>query len=227
MDPVIIEAAGALGRAGRWAHRLRRDYEPAEGVLEGGLAFHLDNGSSAGRRGVPVPLPRTGLPACDRSPLARCRMAPQPHAARRPAARYVARRTGAAGRLHPSVEDGRRPRASRIGELWLVQLGWDIRLFIDGEFQCSKVCRTEDEVFDTIDVWRDALMAKGWTLTSRRLGYGLAARSFSLEGIDTIDHSYYTSAWPWDGARIERGHRRCGSRPMSCRRPVATRSISA
>ena len=51
-----------------------------------------------------------------------------------------------------------------IGELWLIQLGWDIRLFVDGQFVRSQVCRTQDEVFDTIDEWQAALRQKGWAV---------------------------------------------------------------
>jgi hypothetical protein len=46
--------------------------------------------------------------------------------------------------------------------LWLVQLGWELRLLVEDDFQRSHVCRSQDEVFDTMDEWRDALKAKGW-----------------------------------------------------------------
>jgi len=76
----------------------------------------------------------------------------------------VARRAGESGRLHTpakTVRDRDRDRErAAIGELWVVQLGWDIRLFVDGDFRRSNVYCTEDEVFDTIGEWRDALKAR-------------------------------------------------------------------
>lgn len=66
---------------------------------------------------------------------------------------------GHAVRLHKTI--GGRERDA-IGELWTHELGWEIRLFVAGEWQRSQVCRTQDEVFNTADEWRDALKAKGW-----------------------------------------------------------------
>jgi hypothetical protein len=56
---------------------------------------------------------------------------------------------------------GDRERAA-VGELWSHQLGWELRLFVDGEWQRSKVCRDQEAVFSTIDEWRAALLEKGW-----------------------------------------------------------------
>lgn len=50
-----------------------------------------------------------------------------------------------------------------VGELWSHQLGWEIRLFIDREWHRSKVCRSQEEVFTTINEWKAALVEKGWT----------------------------------------------------------------
>ena len=54
-----------------------------------------------------------------------------------------------------------RPREA-VAELWTHEIGWELRLLVDGDFQRSQVCRSEDEVFTAIGEWRDALTAKGW-----------------------------------------------------------------
>lgn len=58
------------------------------------------------------------------------------------------------------TKDGRERTA--LGELWSHQLGWELRLLVDGEFVQSRVCRAQDEVFDTADAWKAALIDKGW-----------------------------------------------------------------
>lgn len=47
-----------------------------------------------------------------------------------------------------------------VGTLETHMLGWQMVLTVDGESQRSKVCQTEDEVFDAIEAWRSALQAK-------------------------------------------------------------------
>lgn len=46
--------------------------------------------------------------------------------------------------------------------LWSHQLGWELRLFVDGEWHRSKVCRSQEEVFTTTNEWKAALVEKGW-----------------------------------------------------------------
>ena len=43
------------------------------------------------------------------------------------------------------------------------ELGWELRLEIDGDLQRSAVCRSQDEILDTMEQWKAAMMAKGWT----------------------------------------------------------------
>jgi hypothetical protein len=43
------------------------------------------------------------------------------------------------------------------------QLGWELRLEIAGSLQRSQVCRTQDEVLDTSDEWKAAMIEKGWS----------------------------------------------------------------
>jgi hypothetical protein len=42
------------------------------------------------------------------------------------------------------------------------QLGWELRLEVAGSLQRSQVCRTQDEVLDTSDEWKAAMIEKGW-----------------------------------------------------------------
>ena len=63
-------------------------------------------------------------------------------------------------RVHKTIAGRER---DAIAELWTHAFGWELRLLVDGEFQRSQVCRREGEVFATIDEWRGALKAKGWT----------------------------------------------------------------
>ena len=42
------------------------------------------------------------------------------------------------------------------------QLGWELRLEIDGDLQRSAVCRSQDEILDTIEQWKAAMIEKGW-----------------------------------------------------------------
>jgi hypothetical protein len=43
------------------------------------------------------------------------------------------------------------------------QLGWELRLEIGGGLQRSQVCRSQDEVLDTSDEWKAAMIEKGWS----------------------------------------------------------------
>jgi hypothetical protein len=42
------------------------------------------------------------------------------------------------------------------------QLGWELRLEIAGSLQRSQVCRTQDEVLDTSERWKAAMIEKDW-----------------------------------------------------------------
>jgi hypothetical protein len=41
-------------------------------------------------------------------------------------------------------------------------LGWELRLEVVGSLQRSEVCRTQDEVLDTSEQWKAAMIEKGW-----------------------------------------------------------------
>lgn len=41
-------------------------------------------------------------------------------------------------------------------------LGWELRLEMAGALQRSQVCRSQEEIFDTSDQWKAALLEKGW-----------------------------------------------------------------
>ena len=41
-------------------------------------------------------------------------------------------------------------------------LGWELRLEVAGSLQRSHVCRTRDEVLETSDQWKAAMIDKGW-----------------------------------------------------------------
>jgi hypothetical protein len=42
------------------------------------------------------------------------------------------------------------------------QLGWEMRLEVNGDLQRSQVCRLQDEVLTTSDRWKDDLVENGW-----------------------------------------------------------------
>jgi hypothetical protein len=49
-----------------------------------------------------------------------------------------------------SKQTGTRTREAVL-ELWTHRFGWELQLLVDGEFLRSHVCRTQDEVLDTIE----------------------------------------------------------------------------
>jgi len=49
-----------------------------------------------------------------------------------------------------------------VCQVWAVELGWDLRLFIDGELMKSQVCRSGGEMVDRAEYWRAAFEVKGW-----------------------------------------------------------------
>jgi hypothetical protein len=42
------------------------------------------------------------------------------------------------------------------------QLGWEVQLEVAGSLQRSHVCRSQDEVLDTSEQWKAAMVEKGW-----------------------------------------------------------------
>ena len=62
-------------------------------------------------------------------------------------------------RLHKDKSERQIEAACR---LFTHQLGRELRLEIDGSLQRSQVCRTQDEVLDTSDEWKAAMIEKGW-----------------------------------------------------------------
>jgi hypothetical protein len=49
-------------------------------------------------------------------------------------------------------------------QLWSHQFGWELWFTIDGELHRSRVCRSQEEVLDTIDRWKAGFVAKGWSV---------------------------------------------------------------
>jgi hypothetical protein len=47
--------------------------------------------------------------------------------------------------------------------LWTHQLGWELRLVSGSDLLRSQVCRTQDEVLDTYEQWKAAMIEKGWS----------------------------------------------------------------
>ena len=69
---------------------------------------------------------------------------------------------GEGWRLHKQI-CGRARQA--VCELWSHQLGWELRLVIDGgELTRSQVCRSNDEILDTQEQWKAAMVGKGWSM---------------------------------------------------------------
>jgi hypothetical protein len=50
-----------------------------------------------------------------------------------------------------------------VCELWTHQFGWELKLVVnDGQLQRSQVCRSQNEVLETADLWKTAMVGKGW-----------------------------------------------------------------
>lgn len=64
------------------------------------------------------------------------------------------------GDLFRLSKRGREARAA----LWTHQLGWEVRLLLgrSGEVTRTQVCRSQDEVLDTGEQWKAAMIAEGW-----------------------------------------------------------------
>ena len=43
------------------------------------------------------------------------------------------------------------------------QFGWELRLEINGDLHRSEVCRTSDQVLETTEQWKAAMIGKGWS----------------------------------------------------------------
>jgi len=51
-----------------------------------------------------------------------------------------------------------------VWQLWSHQLGWELRLVIDGgELTRSQVCRSNDEILDAQEQWKAAMVGKEWS----------------------------------------------------------------
>jgi hypothetical protein len=53
-------------------------------------------------------------------------------------------------------------RLEAAGRLWTHQLGWEVRLEINGDLQRSEVFRSQDEVLTAGETWNAAMIEKGW-----------------------------------------------------------------
>jgi hypothetical protein len=42
-------------------------------------------------------------------------------------------------------------------------LGWELRLDVDGQMMRTAVCRSQEDVLDASQEWREAWRTKGWT----------------------------------------------------------------
>jgi hypothetical protein len=68
-------------------------------------------------------------------------------------------------------------RPEKLGDLWTMRkgamtlvctlathsLGWELRLFVNGDFIRSQVAKAQTAVLDTSDAWRVEAVEKGWT----------------------------------------------------------------
>ena len=49
-----------------------------------------------------------------------------------------------------------------VCQVWAIELGWDLRVFIDEALMKSHVCRSGREMVDRAEYWRAAFEVKGW-----------------------------------------------------------------
>jgi hypothetical protein len=49
-----------------------------------------------------------------------------------------------------------------VCEVWTHILGWELRLLVDRDCRRSCVCRDQDELFETMELWKAALVVAGW-----------------------------------------------------------------
>jgi hypothetical protein len=83
-------------------------------------------------------------------------------------ARNVLQRPYCSGEV-VSVRKGFRLHKERCGRqlevichLQTHQFGWEVVLTVNSSLQRSQVCRSQDEVLDTTERWRAAMIDKGW-----------------------------------------------------------------
>jgi hypothetical protein len=68
---------------------------------------------------------------------------------------------GESWRLHKVVCG--HPRQA-VCELWSHQLGWELRLVIDGgDLRRSQVVRSNDEILALTEQWKGAMVGRGWS----------------------------------------------------------------
>jgi hypothetical protein len=46
--------------------------------------------------------------------------------------------------------------------LWTHQIGWEVRLEVNGDLQRSEVFRSRDDVLTAGEIWKAAMSEKGW-----------------------------------------------------------------
>ena len=51
---------------------------------------------------------------------------------------------------------------SAVCKLWTHALGWEVRLEINGDLQRSEVLRSQDDVLTAGEMWKAAMIEKGW-----------------------------------------------------------------
>ena len=50
-----------------------------------------------------------------------------------------------------------------VCKLWTHALGWEVRLEINGDLQRSEVFRSQDDVLTAGEMWKAAMVEKGWS----------------------------------------------------------------
>ena len=50
-----------------------------------------------------------------------------------------------------------------VCQLWTHNLGWEVRLEINGDLQRSEVFRSQDDVLIAGETWKAAMVEKGWS----------------------------------------------------------------
>ena len=51
---------------------------------------------------------------------------------------------------------------SALCKLWTHALGWEVRLEINDDLQPSEVFRSQDDVLTAGEMWKAAMLEKGW-----------------------------------------------------------------
>ena len=54
-------------------------------------------------------------------------------------------------------------RAMAVCSLWSHQLGWELRLAVNGSLVRSQVMRSAESIDSTAEDWRSVMLAEGWT----------------------------------------------------------------